>query len=109
MRRSRAIAVARSREDGATLARWLVVAAFLLVAVMAAAYAEDTTSGGAQQSPPQQIVPPANPAARANGVIPAPTGVDPGIRVHRPSDATSTMPVIPPPGTPGGNPQVIPK
>jgi hypothetical protein len=109
MRRSRAIAVARAQEDATTLLRWLLAAAFLLLAGMASAYAEDTTSGGAQQSPPQQIVPPADPAARANGVIPAPAGIDPGIRAQRPSGAVATMPVIPPPGTPGGDPRVIPK
>ena len=109
MRRSRAIAVARAQEDGAVLIRWLAAALFLLLAGMVAAYAQDTTSSAGQQTSPQQIVPPADPAARANGVIPVPTDIDPGIRAPRPGGATGAMPVIPPPGTPGGDPHVIPK
>jgi hypothetical protein len=48
---------------------------------------------------------------RSEGVIaPANPGVDPGM-VKQPPDtgATATMPVIPPPGTPGGNPNVRPQ
>ena len=48
---------------------------------------------------------------RSEGVIaPANPGVDPGM-VKQPPDtgATATMPVIPPPGTLGGNPNVRPK
>jgi hypothetical protein len=45
---------------------------------------------------------------RSGGVITPPSGVDPGIK-ETPPPTGSTMPVIPPPGTPGGNPAVKPK
>jgi hypothetical protein len=45
--------------------------------------------------------------SRSKGVICPPAGVDPGISV--PAVGGGVMPVIPPPGTPGGDPSVIPK
>ena len=45
--------------------------------------------------------------ARSDGVLCPPPGVDPEIRAPTP-DAGNT-PVIPPPGSPGGNPEVRPK
>ncbi len=38
-----------------------------------------------------------------------PPAVDPGIRQPLPQQGRGTMPVIPPPGTAGGNQQVVPK
>ena len=46
--------------------------------------------------------------ARSNGVLCPPSGIDPEMRAPTP-DAGGTMPVIPPPGSPGGNPNVQPK
>ena len=43
-----------------------------------------------------------------DGVIQPPGNVDPEITV-KPSDNNSTMPVIPPPGSPGGDPSIKPK
>lgn len=45
---------------------------------------------------------------KSEGVIKPPAGVDPEIRVQPPPTG-GTMPVIPPPGEPGGNPDVQPK
>jgi hypothetical protein len=45
--------------------------------------------------------------AKSDGVLCPPAGVDPEIRAPTP-DAGNT-PVIPPPGSPGGNPNVRPK
>jgi hypothetical protein len=45
--------------------------------------------------------------SRSNGVICPPAEVDPGISVIPPG--RGVMPVIPPPGTPGGDPTIIPK
>jgi hypothetical protein len=45
--------------------------------------------------------------SQSNGVICPPAGVDPGLAV--PPVGGGRTPVIPPPGTPGGNPNVIPK
>ena len=45
--------------------------------------------------------------ARTDGVICPPPGLDPDIRAPTPNG--SNMPVIPPPGSPGGDPNVRPK
>ena len=49
---------------------------------------------------------------RSKGVIVPPASTantDPGIVKPAPSTGTKSMPVIPPPGTPGGDPNVQPK
>ena len=45
--------------------------------------------------------------ARSDGVLCPPSGVDPEIRAPTPD--TGNTPVIPPPGSPGGNPNLRPK
>lgn len=45
--------------------------------------------------------------AKTDGVLCPPTGIDPEIRAPAPD--VGTMRVIPPPGTPGGDPTVRPK
>ena len=61
----------------------------------------------------QPATPPASGALssdlnRSGGVIAPPAGIDPEMKQTPPSTG-STMPIIPPPGTPGGNPAVKPK
>jgi hypothetical protein len=45
--------------------------------------------------------------AKSDGVLCPPQGVDP--EIHAPTPDAGNMPVIPPPGSPGGNPNVRPK
>ena len=45
--------------------------------------------------------------ARSNGVLCPPSNIDPEMRAPAPD--AGTTPVIPPPGSPGGNPNVQPK
>jgi hypothetical protein len=45
--------------------------------------------------------------ARSDGVLCPPAGVDP--QMHAPTPDTGNTPVIPPPGGPGGNPDIRPK
>lgn len=45
--------------------------------------------------------------AKTNGVLCPPSNVDP--EMHAPTPEGGTTPVIPPPGSPGGNPNVQPK
>ena len=45
---------------------------------------------------------------QGGGVI-CPPNVDPGIKAPAPAPETDKMPVIPPPGSPGGDPNVKPK
>jgi hypothetical protein len=46
--------------------------------------------------------------AKTNGVLCPPSGVDPDMHAPAPS-SDGTMPVIPPPGSPGGDPTIRPK
>jgi hypothetical protein len=46
---------------------------------------------------------------RSRGVIRPQGDVDPGISAAPPASDSSAMPVIPPPGSPGGDPRVQPK
>ena len=55
----------------------------------------------------QSSQPLAEKLAKSDGVLCPPSGVDPEIRAPAPD--VGTMPVIPPPGTPGGDPTVRPK
>jgi hypothetical protein len=68
-------------------------------------------AGRDQTSPP--TAPPASGTSssdlgRSGGVVTLPPGVDPQMN-RRPPPAGDSMPVIPPPGTPGGNPSTKPK
>jgi hypothetical protein len=45
--------------------------------------------------------------AKSDGVLCPPSGVDP--EIHAPTPEGGRMPVIPPPGSPGGDPSVRPK
>jgi hypothetical protein len=61
---------------------------------------KDTTTGQAQ-------APLADKLAQSDGVLCPPAGVDPQMRA--PAPETGTMRVIPPPGSPGGDPTIRPK
>jgi hypothetical protein len=61
---------------------------------------EGTTTG-------QRAEPLGDKLAKSDGVLCPPAGVDPEIRAPTPD--TGNTPVIPPPGSPGGNPNVRPK
>lgn len=47
--------------------------------------------------------------AQTDGVICPPANVDPEIRAPTPNTDANRMPVIPPPGSPGGDPSTRPK
>ena len=90
----------------------LVMAAVLGFGAVVAAAEEPSGRTGAGQ-PATPVVPPASGTLssdlnRSGGVITPPTGIDPEIK-QTPPPTGSTMPIIPPPGTPGGNPAVKPK
>jgi hypothetical protein len=72
---------------------------------------------GASQTLPERIAPAEGVPSKGNlsdrlsqqeGTLRPPT-VDPGIHAPLPPNAQGAMPVIPPPGTPGGNQTVVPK
>jgi hypothetical protein len=66
----------------------------------------------ASQPPPEQIAPIqhslSDKLSRQQGML-QPPAVDPGIRAPLPPQANGPMPVISPPGTPGGDQKVVPK
>jgi hypothetical protein len=64
-------------------------------------------------SPPPERMAPAdgtlsNRLSQQKGTI-KPQNVDPGMTVSPPQNGTASTPVIPPPGSPGGNSSVVPK
>jgi len=63
-------------------------------------------------SPPEKIAPPDSDLSQHlsnhKGTI-TPPNVDPGMTVSPPRNGSGITPVIPPPGSPGGNPSVVPK
>lgn len=61
---------------------------------------EGTTVGEANEALGDKL-------AKSNGVLCPPPGVDPQMRA--PTPEAGNTPVIPPPGSPGGNPNVQPK
>src|SRR4051812_24745110 len=98
-----------------------------IVAGLAVAYAGPCGAQAVDQKPstaaPAQIVPEDTAPGRSgssqeplgkkldrtDGVIHPPQGVDPGLTIPPPANAQGTMPIIPPPGTPGGEPGLKPK
>jgi len=63
--------------------------------------------------PPEQIRPAdqeslSDKLSRQKGTLQPPV-IDPGIHAPLPPDTKGAMPVIPPPGSPGGNQAVVPK
>jgi len=60
-------------------------------------------------SPPEIVAPKDTMTGEAHGGVVHPPNVDPGINIKPPADAPQSMPIVPPPGSPGGNPNVVPK
>ena len=86
-----------------------VLLSFLAVAVSA----EERRDRPNADQPSTPIVPPesgtsSSDLGRSGGVIIPPPGVDPAMK-RTPPASGSRMPVIPPPGAPGGDPSITPK
>ena len=85
----------------------------LLIALFGSiSFAVAAEEQGAKQ-PSTPVAPPASGStsselSRSGGIITPPTGVDPQMK-QTPPPSGDKMPVVPPPGTPGGNPAVKPK
>jgi hypothetical protein len=101
--------------------RPLCFTALLLIAVPAMAQSTQAVPPTApvapstppnRAAPPEQVVPRgrdlSNTLSRQKGTI-TPPNVDPGMTVTPPRNGSATTPVIPPPGTSGGNRSVVPK
>ena len=84
---------------------WLLAMAFFGFVTVAVAAEEERA-----KQPSAPAVPPASGSSsselsRSGGVITPPIGVDPQMK-QTPPPSGDGMPVVPPPGTPGGNPAV---
>ena len=113
MARPRAVPGARAGNDrGQWFAALAIAAAFCLSIVPASQAAEPPGSAAERAKPPSaDSGSSGNLSERLNesgGVIKPPDNVDPGLQ-KKPPDDSSKMPVIPPPGSPGGDPNVKPK
>ena len=113
MAKSPAVPGARSRTDRGPRFAALAVAAAFSLPIMPAADAAELPGSAADRGnqPSTDAGPSGNLSERLNqsgGVIKPPENVDPGLQ-KRPPDDSSKMPVIPPPGSPGGDPNVKPK
>ncbi len=96
-----------------TIVKILFTVIFITQGLRATALAQAQSGGpsgkatacanGASTSPNQSL---SDKLAQSNGVI-CPPNVDPAIKAPTPN--AGKMPVIPPPGSPGGNPNVQPK
>jgi hypothetical protein len=80
--------------------------------------APQTVPGNPNPTPPEKVAPEDSGGSgaplgerlsRSQGTIKPPANVDPGMATPAPDPGPRSMPVIPPPGTPGGNPSVVPK
>ncbi len=85
----------------------------LLSFLVVAASAEERSGRPNADQPSTPIVPPesgtsSSDLGRSGGVIIPPAGVDPGMK-RTPPASGARMPVIPPPGAPGGDPSITPK
>lgn len=104
------------------MVRALSLIAMLLIAAPAMAQNPQPTSPTnptvpvappSSASPPPEKIAPSDETmsgrlAQQKGTI-TPPNVDPGIAVSPPAHSGGTMPVIPPPGSPGSNQSVVPK
>jgi hypothetical protein len=94
-----------------------LVGALLLTASECVAQAQPPKAPETAPQPPSETPdqkPPANESLdkkldKNEGVLKPPSGVDPKIHKEPPADVGDRMPVIVPPGEPGGNPNIQPK
>jgi len=91
---------------------WAIAAAVGGFVAIAALAADPSAPGGTDHTKPP-LAPPASGTSssdlgRSGGVITPPPSVDPQMK-RTPPPAGDNMPVIPPPGTPGGDQSTIPK
>lgn len=110
--------------------RWSARGALLTLLLMPAAALAQTPPKPLPSAPPEVMEPPSeNPAPPADpstggdrpkepltrqlnegeGVLEPPRGIDPQIEKEPPKDFEGKTPVIPPPGEPGGDPNIQPK
>lgn len=108
-RRARAIAVdLRRQPEPSPWLPWVILAFLLLASVTA--QGQTRTEKVPQPSAPVPTAPvPSGRGGVSGGVLTPTAPVDPGIHAPAPAPNMFPMPVVKPPGTPGGNQTVIPR
>ena len=83
--------------------------------------APETAADNPSAAPPEKIAPPdarassgssgtlGDELSRSHGTITPPAGIDPGMTKQAPDAGPRSTPVLPPPGSAGDDPTVIPK
>jgi hypothetical protein len=84
----------------------LVVRVVALVVLLWVVCVPSPSAAQATQPAPEDN--PSDKLNRSGGVI-KPGNIDPKMQVPAPDPGPTSTPVIPPPGSPGGNPNVVPK
>jgi hypothetical protein len=74
--------------------------------LLSLAYASAVAAQGTQPAPKDN---PSDKLNRSGGVIKPNDNIDPKMQVPAPDPGPTSTPIIPPPGSPGGNPNVVPK
>jgi hypothetical protein len=90
--------------------RILATAVFRVVAIgvlLSLVYGAAPSTAQTAQTPPGEN--PSEKLDKSRGVIKPGGNVDPKMQVTPPDPGPTSTPVIPPPGSPGGNPNVVPK
>lgn len=114
-RQARSIALARRRRPPGEWLPWVVLMAALGLGAIGAAHAQTTTPQPTHPLPPKSdqtgptVPPPGGTGAMEKGVIRPPAAVDPGMTKGTPNPQAFPTPIIPPPGSSGGNQRVQPK
>lgn len=94
---------------------WLPLFLLATCSIGGAAFAQTAAVSPSQEGPCQPGQQPSSPegsgpkGCASNGVIQPPAVGDSGVVKPPDTGSAMPMPVIPPPGTPGGNPSVQPK
>ena len=113
MAKSSAVSRARLRTAWTPRVGAMAIVAGSFLATLPATHAAEPPGSPTQsdKQPSTDAGPSGNLSERLNqsgGVIKPPENVDPGLQKKPPEDSAK-MPVIPPPGSPGGDPNVQPK
>jgi hypothetical protein len=78
-----------------------------MVVLLSLVYGSSPAAAQGTQSAPKDN--PSEKLDKSGGVIKPSDNIDPKMQVNPPDPGPTSTPVIPPPGSPGGNPNVVPK
>ena len=85
----------------------LVVRIVGIVVLLSLVYGSSPSAAQGTQAAPKDN--PSEKLDKSDGVIKPGGNLDPKMQVTPPDPGPTSTPVIPPPGSPGGNPNVVPK